>query len=119
MAAGIDNGGVADANAEHKAARVGLGEGPLDGGHGHRVVTRRDVGDAAGGHRPDLVGGLGVQLLGQSPSRPTCSPAALPSTVVWPSQSMVGPPFLDAALDPMRTIVAEVGSAPIDAMRIA
>src|ERR671929_497839 len=90
MAAGSDNGGVADANAEHNSARVGLGEGPLGGGHGHRV-TCRDVGDA---ERPDLVGGLGVQLLGQSPSRPTCSPAALPSTMVWPSQSMVGPPSL-------------------------
>jgi hypothetical protein len=37
-------GGVTHADAEHEAARIGFGQGPLSRSHGHRV-TSPDVGD--------------------------------------------------------------------------
>jgi hypothetical protein len=49
VAAGIDERAVADADAEHEAARVGLAKGSLSACHGHGV-PRPDVGDAAGDH---------------------------------------------------------------------
>jgi hypothetical protein len=41
---------VADAEAEHEAARIGFGQGALGGGHGDRV-TRPDVGDPGSDHQ--------------------------------------------------------------------
>ena len=44
VASGVHDGGVTHADAEHEAARIGFGQGPLSRSHGHRV-TSSDVGD--------------------------------------------------------------------------
>ena len=78
VAAGIHDGGVAHPNAEHKTTRVGLGECPLGGSHGHRI-PRPDVGDA--GADDQLAGraqqqpGIGQSLAAEHLPGPQRAPA--------------------------------------------
>lgn len=82
--------GVTHADAEHEAARIGFGQGPLGRGHCHRV-TSPDVGDP-GADDQLLAGaqqqpGVGQRLSAEDLPCPQRAPAQL--LPKWPGRSAI------------------------------